>query len=262
MSGDGTPVVGAARLALGLLTVVPAGAVGADRRTARDALLLSPLIGLALGLVAWAAGGALHALGLGPLVAAVAAVAALAVATRALHLDGLADLADGLGSGRPAAAALEVMRRSDAGPFGVVTLVLVLLLQVAALARAWELELAGPALVIGCTTGRLALLLACRTGVPAARPDGLGALVAGVVPPRAGAVATGLAVVAAGAWGAVHDVSHAVAFGLAVAVGICSAALLQRRAVRRLGGVTGDVLGALVETATTASILALLVVAA
>jgi adenosylcobinamide-GDP ribazoletransferase len=252
--------VGAARLAVGLLTIVPAGAVDPNRRTARDALLLSPLIGTALGLVAWAVGATVAALGLGPLVAAAAAVAALAVATRALHLDGLADLADGLGSGRPSTAALEVMRRSDAGPFGVVTLVLVLLVQVAALARAWELELAGPTLLIGCATGRLALLWACRTGVPAARPDGLGALVAGTVPVLAAALVTGVVVAASTAWGAATGVPQPVAFAVAVLAGLTCAALLQQHAVRRLGGVTGDVLGALVETATTASILALLIV--
>lgn len=261
MTGEGSSAAGAARFAVGLLTVVPVGAVHASRRTARDALLLAPLIGAALGLLAWAVGGTLAALGSGPLVAAVAAVAALAVATRALHLDGLADLADGLGSGRPATSALEVMRRSDAGPFGVVTLVLVLLVQVAALARVWELELAGPALVIGCATGRLALLWACRTGVPAARPDGLGALVAGTVPKAAAAVVTAVVVAAGVAWGAATGVGPAAAFGLAVLAGIASAALLQRHAVRRLGGVTGDVLGALVETSWTASLLTLLIVA-
>ena len=61
-------------------------------------------------------------------------MALLAVATGGLHLDGLADTADGLGSRRPADQALEIMRRPDAGPLGVATLVLVLLVQVSALA--------------------------------------------------------------------------------------------------------------------------------
>lgn len=245
-------VVAGARLALGLLTVLPVGRVETDRRTARAALLVAPAVGLLLGALAWVFGALVHARDGGGVLAAVASVAVLAVATRALHLDGLADVADGLGSARPPEQALEVMRRSDVGPFGVATLVLVLLAQVAVLAQAWDDEVALPLLLVACTTGRLALLWACRAGVPAARPDGLGALVAGVVPTYAALLVTALVCLGAAAAGA-----GAVA---AVVVGLLAAGLLLRRAVRRLGGVTGDVLGALVETATTASAVTLLLV--
>ncbi|NEE30554.1 adenosylcobinamide-GDP ribazoletransferase, partial [Streptomyces sp. SID7982] len=71
--------------------------------------------------------------GSGPLLAAVASVAVPAALTRGLHLDGLADTADGLGSGKPAEDALRIMKQSDIGPFGVITLLLVLLAQVAVL---------------------------------------------------------------------------------------------------------------------------------
>ena len=95
-------------------------------------------------------------------------MASLALLSRGLHLDGLADLADGLGSGQPAAAALDIMRRSDIGPLGTVTLILTLLIQVAALSQA---ESAGhgrgpAALIAAVVTGRLALTWACRRGVP------------------------------------------------------------------------------------------------
>ncbi len=97
----------------------------------------APVVGLLLGLLAaavlYVSGHLLHT---GSLVAAALSVGSLAVLTRALHLDGLADLADGLGSRKPAAEALDIMRRSDIGPFGVVTLVLTLLLQVAGLTQA------------------------------------------------------------------------------------------------------------------------------
>lgn len=241
------------RLAFGLLTILPAGSVEADRRSARTAVLAAPVVGLVLGGLAWAAGSLLDLLGTEPLLSAVAAVAALAVLTRALHLDGLADLADGLGSSRPAEQALEVMRRSDAGPFGVVTLGLVLLAQVAALAQAWEAGLGAPALLVSAATARLALAWACRTGVPAARPDGLGALVAGTVP-LAAAVASTLAVALGAAL-----VSGDPLAAVAVLTGTAAAVLLLRRAVRRLGGVTGDVLGALVETSGTVALVVLVV---
>lgn len=247
-----------ARLALGLLTVLPVGHVDTDRRTVRAALLMAPVVGLALGALAWAVGAAVSARGGGSLTAAVAAVATLAACTRALHLDGLADVADGLGSARPPAAALEVMRKSDVGPFGVATLVIVLLLQVALLAQGWELGLAGPMLLRACATGRLALLWACRSGVPAARPDGLGALVAGVVPAAVAVLLTAAACAGAAVWGDRADAGSAFGFVLGVLVGVAAALALLRRAVARLGGVTGDVLGAIVETATTAALLVLL----
>src|SRR6202012_5273031 len=89
----------------------------------------------------------------GSLVAAVLAVGSLAVLSRGLHLDGLADLADGLGSRRPPAEAPALMRKSDNGPCGVVTLVLTLLIQVAALARADAAGRGVPAVIVAAVTG-------------------------------------------------------------------------------------------------------------
>jgi adenosylcobinamide-GDP ribazoletransferase len=248
-------VIAGLRLAVTLLTVVPLGTGRADRDTARRAMLLAPAAGLITGGAAALVLLAGDLLDLSGLLAAALAVAATAAVTRALHLDGLADLADGLGSGRPAAEALAIMKRSDIGPFGVVTLLLTLLIQVAALASAPQPAVA---VLIASVTGRLALPWACRTGVPSARPGGLGALVAGSVPARAALAATAVVLAAAaaagtaagGLGGALHGVA-------AVAAGLAAAALVLRHAVRRLGGVTGDVFGALVEVATTAALVAL-----
>ncbi len=212
----------------------------------------APAVGLLLGSIAAAVlVVADHPLGAGPLTAAGLAVAALALLTRGLHLDGLADLADGLGSGQPAARALDIMRRSDIGPFGIVTLVLTLVIQVGALAHA---EAAGDgrgpaALIAAAVTGRLALTWACRRGVAAARPSGLGAMVAGTVRPAVAAGIT-LAVLAV----AVSVVRTGFTLPLAVVAGLAAAFVLQRHAVRRLGGITGDVLGALIETAATVTL--------
>jgi adenosylcobinamide-GDP ribazoletransferase len=183
------------------------------------------------------------------------AVAVLALLTRGLHLDGLADLADGLGSGRPAQAALEIMRKSDIGPMGVVTIVSALLIQVGSLAHAASVSLwhGAAALLAATVTGRLAIVWACRTGVPAARPDGLGALVAGTVRPAVALLLT-LAPLA-GACLAASLLPGLWTLPLAILAGLAAAALLQWHATRRLGGITGDVLGALCETATTAAVL-------
>ena len=249
----------ALRLTFGLLTVIPVGAIGdVDRHLARKAILLAPLVGLVLGALAALVVAVVHALvpsTLGALLAAVLAVALLAYLTRALHRDGLADTADALGSGKPADAALEIARRGDVGPFGVVTLVLVLLMQVTALAIATEAGWGGMTVVIAVVTGRAAVVVACTRGIPAARPEGLGALVAGTIPRVASAAWVIVIVIGAFGVGTWLTPDAAWTWPLAVAVGLAVAALLVRRAARRLGGVTGDVMGATVETASTTALL-------
>ncbi len=238
-----------------------AGSSPPDRATAAAAMAWAPAIGLLLGVIGAAVLlGADHPLGAGPLTGAVLAISSLALLTRGLHLDGLADLADGLGSGKPAPVALDIMRRSDIGPFGTVTLILSLLIQVAALSQA---ESSGPgrgaaALIAAVVTGRLALTWACRRGVPAARPDGLGALVAGTVRPAIPVALTLATVTAAAAAVVVSAAMTGEPLGwtlpLAVIAGLAAAFVVQRQSVRRLGGITGDVLGALAEVATTVTL--------
>jgi adenosylcobinamide-GDP ribazoletransferase len=262
--GTGTPPrTPSWRVALSLFTVIPAGVGGdLDEGAAARAVFWLPVIGAGLGL----AGGAAMvfvAAGQGSperqLLGAALAMMLLALATGGLHLDGLADTADGLGSRRPADQALEIMRRSDAGPLGVATLVLVLLVQVCALAslpRGW----AGAAgLVLAAVTSRVAVVLA--TGSPPARPSGFGALVAGRTSAAGRAASAVLllgAVVAAGL--ALGGGSAAARGAAAAAAGLAVAGLLRWAAVRRLGGMTGDVFGAVIEL-TTATVLLVLVVA-
>ncbi len=229
--------------------------------TVAAAMAWAPAVGLLLGIIAAAVLLVVdHPLGAGPLTGAALAVASLALLSRGLHLDGLADLADGLGSGQPAPAALDIMRRSDIGPLGTVTLVLTLLIQVAALSQAESAGHGrGPAgLITAVVTGRLALTWACRRGVAAARPDGLGALVAGTVRPVIPAATTLATLAAAVAAVAISATVIGEPLGwtlpLAVAAGLGAAYLVQRQALRRLGGITGDVLGALAEVATTVAL--------
>ncbi|MFD7135043.1 adenosylcobinamide-GDP ribazoletransferase [Streptomyces sp. NPDC059894] len=247
------------RFAFGTLTVLPVRVTRWDRRAARGGMLGAPVVGLVVGGCAAGAGLAALLLGAGPLLAAVASVAVPAVLTRGLHLDGLADTADGLGSGRPAEDALRIMKQSDIGPFGVLTLVLVLLAQAAALAQLYGASWARGALaaVVAAVAGRLALTLAARAGVGAARPEGLGAAVAGVVPVRAVSAAVAAVTAAAAAAGALLGPYDAVRAALAVVLALAGAELLLRRCARRFGGVTGDVFGGLAETATTTALVAL-----
>ena len=253
-----TRVLDPVRLALGTLTVLPVRPPGVvDRRTASWAMVLAPWVGLLLAapatLLLWLLGT------VSALLASVLVVGLLAWLTRAIHLDGLADTADGLGSGRPREGALEVMRRGDVGPFGVVTLLLVLMVQVAALAELVADGRGAAAVVVALVVSRLALPLLCSRGVPAARPDGLGALVAGSVGPGLLALAVLLAAgplfvvaVRAGLAGAgSSEAALLLLVTLVTLVGLLAGLLVAWRAVRRLGGVTGDVLGAAVEVTFT-----------
>ena len=252
------------RVALSLFTVIPAGSGGdLDGGAAARAVFWLPVIGAGLGL---AGGGTMVFVAAGAvsperqLLGAALAMMLLALLTGGLHLDGLADTADGLGSRRPAPQALEIMRRSDAGPFGVAALVLVLLVQVCALASLPPGQ-AAAALVLAAVTSRVAVVLA--TGSPPARPSGFGALVAGRTSAagRAATVAVLLAVVVAA--GAALGGAPAAARGvLAAGAGLAVAGLLRRAARRRLGGMTGDVFGAVIELSTAAVLLVLVLAGA
>lgn len=243
------------RMAWGTFTVLPVRAGRVDRAAAGWAMVSAPVVGAFLGALAGVVAAVGTVAGWSAPLAGVLAVGLTALLTRGLHLDGLADLADGLGSGRPAEGALEVMRRSDIGPFGVITLILVLAAQVLALGQLAEASpqavVAGAA--VAGAVGRLAATLACTSRVPSARAEGLGAFVAGTVRLPGALVAT-VFTLALCLTGRAHAPGFAVVCVLAAAAGLLVAAGLLRRAVRRLGGITGDVLGALVESASTAAL--------
>ncbi|MFC4858415.1 adenosylcobinamide-GDP ribazoletransferase [Actinophytocola glycyrrhizae] len=225
-------MLGGLALAFSWLTVLPVHVRHVDREVARRAITCAPVVGLVVGGVA---AGLLVLLDRG-LLGGVLVVAFLALATRGMHLDGLADTADGLGSYQGPEKALAIMRDGPVGPFGVVAIVLVLGAQAAAI-RDWE------ALVLAVVTGRVAFTICCHRAVPSARPEGLGALVAGTQPtvvPVAWVVALAAVALVQGWRGPVAIV---VATGLVV--------LLVHHAGKRFGGVTGDVLGAACELATT-----------
>jgi adenosylcobinamide-GDP ribazoletransferase len=239
------------RMAVGTLTTVPVPAPRViDRRVAGGAMMLAPLAAIPLAAAAGLIVAAGIALGLPTIATAALALGAVALGSRGLHLDGLADTADGLGASYDRAKALDVMRRGDSGPTGVATLVFVLLVQVGALTGA---DHPISAVVASVLIGRCTLSMSCARGVPSARPDGLGATVAGSVPRTVAiAIAAGAATVAALIPG--MDWWRG---PLSVAIAYAVTAALLARCTRRLGGVTGDVLGAGVEVAVAASLLAL-----
>lgn len=246
--------------ALGMFSVLP---VPASARTPGPGVLRwLPLVGALLGVLAFVPALAVWrgTDGGSPLLAAALVVGGLALLTRGLHLDGAADLADGLGSGRPAEQALALMRRPDVGAFGVAALVCLLLVQVTALGTvlaASSLVEGLVVVVLATTAGRVAVLHAAAR--PVAGGSALGSIVAGgdtaVVRWTATVVmlaaAAGLRLLAGGSAADAGWAAAAAMTALVVGAG------LTAHATRRLGGVNGDVFGAVVEAGTAATLVVL-----
>lgn len=225
----------AARAALTFLTRVPGGALDAADFARAPGWFAA--VGLLVGVVQ--AGVWLVAETLWPgMLAAVVAVAFAVLLTGGLHEDGLADTFDGLGSGRPSDRALEIMRDSRIGSFGAIALLLVMALRIGAYAGLGALApiamIAGQAVSRGVMTLTLrhgGYLRAQGSGSGMTEAQGATGLMA-----TAGAVAVALGLTI---WAANASCTLAAIFGALVLAG---AVVAWSR--RRLGGVTGDILGA------------------
>ncbi|WP_300681024.1 adenosylcobinamide-GDP ribazoletransferase [Nocardioides sp.] len=248
------------RLSVGTLTAVPVRPPEVvDRRNAGRAMLLAPLAAVPLGVGVSVALLLGHWLTLPPLVSALLAVGAAVLGNRAFHLDGLSDVVDGMSASFDRERSLAVMKSGTSGPAGVIAMILVVGLQVAALAALaasphwWQAALlAGVALCVS----RIALATCCARGNVPARPDGLGRLYTQTVPRPyvVGLWLLGAAVL--GALGAAAGLPWwrgpvAALLGLGVVV------IVIARARVRFGGVTGDVFGAGVELALAAVLVGL-----
>lgn len=236
-------------LALSWLTVLPVrGPHDIGRPEGRRAIAAAPVVGALLGAVAAGLLWLLLRGGLGTALAGLLVVGALALFTRGMHVDGLADTADGLGCYGPPERAREVMRSGGAGPFGVVALVVTIGVQAVALgtlgaAGAWV------AVAVAVAAGRVSVVFACRRGIPASSTRGFGALVADSQPVWVAASWAGLLAVAA-AWAVPARWWQG---PVVVLVALAAAALLVRHCVRRFDGINGDVLGAAIEFTVAAT---------
>jgi len=232
------------RVAAMFLTRLP---VRAPHAAVGGAVGAFPLVGLLVGSLGGAGFALAAAAGLPPLASALAALAATVLVTGALHEDGLADCADGL-AGKGAEDSIRIMRDSHIGAYGVLALLFSVGLRIAALAAIAEPGAALRALVAAAILSRAAMPPVMLV-LPRASADGLAASAG--TPGRGGvavAVAGGLllAVVFAG--------PPAVPAILVAALAASAVAMLARR---RLGGYTGDVLGAVQQAVETAVLLAI-----
>ena len=211
---------------------------------------LYPLVGLGLGLAGWGV-YALLLYAVTPLVAASLVIVGLELGTRALHLDGLMDTADGYLSGAPRERALEIMKDSRVGAMGVFAAVAVMIVKVSALA-ALARPGAALGLLIGLSAARVLPALDVRY-FAYARREGTGAAFAGAGTTNGPVVtAVVLGVAAALVVGVLAHGVFGAPLGLLLAVAAVALALgVQALVGRRFGGLTGDVYGLGIELAET-----------
>jgi adenosylcobinamide-GDP ribazoletransferase len=216
------------RAALGLLTRIPVTAAATGPRGA----WAWPIAGAVVGALAWVA----LAINLSPGVSAALTLGVSAVLTGAMHEDGLADSADGLWGGQDRERRLEIMKDSRIGTYGVLALIIVTLGRWSALAMLFA---SGQAMTVLIGTGLLsrAPMAAIQAILPNARGSGLSEMTGR--PPLATALSgAGLAVVLA--------LPFLGLFGtLAAAIGVLFAGLATMAVAKaKIGGQTGDILGA------------------
>ncbi|MDB5352257.1 MAG: cobalamin 5-phosphate synthase/cobalamin synthase [Planctomycetota bacterium] len=237
------------RLALGFLTVLPVGTLRGEVTPAELAAsrFFYPPVGLLIGAVLAGLSLGLSRIGAPGATAAWGLVAVSVVLTGGLHLDGLADTFDGLFLGGGPQRRLEVMRDPRVGSHGVVAVALVLIGKVMAVQAIGDGRRALALLGAAAIARTLLLLSAGMAGY--ARPEGTGRLVI----ESAGLGGVLAAVVLALAIGAATCGTRGLVGGLvAIAVVMGLTALSSRR----LGGITGDTLGASVELGELAFLLA------
>lgn len=241
------------------MTIIPLHIHGAvTRESAGRAISFLPVAGAVVGALAAALAYLVDVAGATPLLSAALVVAGLAILTRGMHLDGLADTVDALASYKSPAEARQIMREGAVGPLGAGSVALVSLVELAAYSQLIEAHAFGAIAAVGIVSRCLPVLL-CRRSIPAAEQGGFGPLVASTQGP-ASMTAQALITLAAAALAGVNIASasgrsifveHG-APGAALGIGMCAvicgvawlfAVVLARHVVRRLGGISGDVLG-------------------
>lgn len=231
-------------LAIGLLTRLPvpypAGTTPDGMARAQRAFpLVGALIGLAVGLI----DRGLLGTGIPALAAAALALGASAALTGALHEDGLADVGDGFGGGRDRAAKLSIMHDSRLGTYGAIVLLVGFSTRLSALASLPVAAIVA-SLVVAHALARAAIPV-LAANMPFARDDGLGKSAG-----RPDFASTAMAVVIAVVLALLCLPVKAAL--LAVVVTVAGAAAMAALAWRQIGGVTGDVFGAVEQVVETA----------
>lgn len=244
MSPERKSPLGGLTTAIRTLTWLPVP--GPEAASFASALPWFPLVGLLLGSVLY--GLCLLSGATWPEGTALLVVAGGTLLTRGLHLDGLADAADGLFGGRTRERVLEIMKDSRMGAFGGMAILLILLTKFVLMTRLAGMG-AASWIIPAYVTSRTAQSLLAVTE-PYARTEGKAAAFVAEAKPLHGLLALLLAMVLILAVGRM-SLPWLVAFALGLAVAL----LLARSFRRRIGGITGDLLGATSELTETAVLL-------
>lgn len=239
------------RIAVGFLTILPIGPsadIDDHRAGLRFGARAFPLAGLVIGLFGAMVYAIAHMLHLPPEAAGFIAIGAMTVLTGAIHEDGLADMADGAMAREHMPERLAIMRDSRIGTFGTLSLIIVVGIKTGIIgAIGWPDQVAP--LLIGCAAASRAVLPAMMRVMRPARGDGLAF--------AAGRPEENQVVMAAVLGGVFALLLLGLAAGLvAIVAGIAAAATVAWIAQKRLGGVTGDVLGAAQQVTEAAMMLA------
>ncbi|MBW2039339.1 MAG: adenosylcobinamide-GDP ribazoletransferase [Deltaproteobacteria bacterium] len=238
--------------AISFLTIFPLVVrEGMSKEELGSSMALFPLVGLLLGALLWSCAYSFGA-AFAPAVNALFLLSVLTIATRGLHLDGLADTLDGLGGGRDKREILKIMRDSHVGTFGVIGLVLTLMAKYLLISQLIEGE-SSLSLLLFPTLGRWSMVY-LTWSFPYVRGEGTGAVFASYLSPRDFWWATGTALL-------ISILTHGLAGAGTMALVWVFAYALGHYFVRRIGGITGDVMGAageLAEILSLATLVALL----
>lgn len=168
-------------------------------------------------------------------IAALGTVLSLVVVTGGLHMDGLSDTCDGFFSSRPRERVLEIMKDSRVGSFGVISIVFDILFKYVLL-RNMSLEIAIPALILSCATGRTMIVMLISFG-KSARPGGMGEIFMSKNSKNYFALALLILFIIGGIIGKY-------AFLIAFFAAVIFSLLFMKYSYKIIGGVTGDVYGA------------------
>ena len=238
-------------LALGFFTRLPVPKTEFTEESYAKALKLAPLVGFVIGLILWLIALLFDYLEFSSLIRGAVLTGVYILLTGGLHFDGLSDTSDGMLSGRSREQSLEIMKDSRIGVFGTLAIFMAGLLYFV-----FMTEIIAPALIVFAVCGRACLLISASMA-PYARSDGMGKAASAA----GGAAAIIIAITAALAMSLlmVHFTSLPLITPVAIAVAVLVTVCITAGFKKKLGGVTGDTFGAVIEISSLVFLFAFLI---